>query len=86
MRRCDGAGLNREHDQSGKCADFAILEEDPYVADPIRLKDIRIWGTALSGNLQPVKICPWTRSVLSTVALATFIQDRIGPLPFRHSL
>jgi predicted amidohydrolase YtcJ len=39
--------------EPGKFADFAVLEEDPYAVDPIALKDIRIWGTALSGRLQP---------------------------------
>jgi len=39
--------------EPGKFADFAVLEEDPYAMDPIALKDIRIWGTALSGVLQP---------------------------------
>jgi predicted amidohydrolase YtcJ len=39
--------------EPGKFADFAVLEEDPYAADPIALKDIRIWGTALSGTLHP---------------------------------
>ncbi len=39
--------------EPGKFADFAILEEDPFEVDPMRLKDIRIWGTALSGRLQP---------------------------------
>ena len=39
--------------EPGKYADFAILDDDPYEVDPMRLKDIRIWGTALSGRLQP---------------------------------
>jgi len=39
--------------EPGKFADFAVLEEDPYTVDPIALKDIGIWGTALSGMLQP---------------------------------
>lgn len=37
----------------GKFADFAILDEDPYGIDPSRLRDIGVWGTALSGRLQP---------------------------------
>ena len=40
--------------EPGKCADFAVLDEDPYTVDSIALKDIGIWGTALSGRLQPV--------------------------------
>lgn len=39
--------------EPGKHADFAILEEDPFEVDPRRIRDIRIWGTALSGKLQP---------------------------------
>ncbi len=39
--------------EPGKFADFAILEEDPYEVDTARLKDIPVWGTALSGRLQP---------------------------------
>ena len=39
--------------EPGKFADFAILDEDPYEVDPMRLKDIGIWGTVLAGRLQP---------------------------------
>ena len=39
--------------EPGKFADFAILDEDPFNVDPMRLKDIGVWGTALSGRLQP---------------------------------
>ena len=41
--------------EPGKLADFAILEEDPFDVDAMALKDIKVWGTALSGKLQPVK-------------------------------
>ena len=37
--------------EPGKFADFAILEEDPYKVDPMKVKDIPVWGTALSGKL-----------------------------------
>lgn len=39
--------------EPGKWADFAVLDEDPYEVDPMRLKDIGVWGTALAGRLQP---------------------------------
>lgn len=39
--------------EPGKWADFTILDEDPFEVDPLRLKDISIWGTALAGRLQP---------------------------------
>lgn len=40
--------------EPGKFADFTILEQDPFEADPKTLKDIPIWGTVLGGRLQPV--------------------------------
>ena len=36
--------------ESGKMADFAVLEEDPYEVEPIRLKDIKVWGTVVGGT------------------------------------
>jgi predicted amidohydrolase YtcJ len=39
--------------EPGKLADFAVLEEDPFEVDPMKLKDIRIWGTVLGGRVQP---------------------------------
>lgn len=39
--------------EQGKFADFAILEEDPFDVEPTHLKDIPVWGTALSGKLFP---------------------------------
>lgn len=41
--------------EEGKFADFAILEEDPFEVDPKHIKDIPIWGTALSGTLFEAK-------------------------------
>lgn len=38
--------------EPGKLADFTILEEDPFEVDPMRLKDIKVWGTVLNGRVQ----------------------------------
>lgn len=37
--------------ESGKRADFAILEEDPLVVEPARLKDVPVWGTIIGGRV-----------------------------------
>jgi predicted amidohydrolase YtcJ len=37
--------------ECGKRADFCILDEDPLEADPMRLKDLRVRGTVLSGRV-----------------------------------
>ena len=37
--------------EPGKFADFAILEKDPFTVRPKRIKDVPVWGTALSGKL-----------------------------------
>jgi predicted amidohydrolase YtcJ len=35
----------------GKRADLCVLEDDPLAVDPMALKDVRIWGTMLSGRV-----------------------------------
>lgn len=37
--------------ECGKRADFCVLEDDPLARDPIELKDLRVWGTVLSGRV-----------------------------------
>ena len=37
--------------ECGKRADFAVLEDDPFVIAPNALKDVRVWGTVLSGRV-----------------------------------
>lgn len=39
--------------QTGKWADFTILEESPLDVDPRAIKDIKVWGTVLAGVKQP---------------------------------
>jgi predicted amidohydrolase YtcJ len=37
--------------EPGKFADFTVPEKDPHAVDPTQIKDIPVWGTALSGKL-----------------------------------
>jgi len=37
--------------EAGKFADFVILGDDPYKVKPTKIKDVKVWGTALSGRL-----------------------------------
>jgi len=36
--------------EAGKFADFAVLHDDPLEVDPMKLKDIGVWGTVLGGT------------------------------------
>jgi predicted amidohydrolase YtcJ len=36
--------------ECGKRADFCVMEDDPLEVDPTLLKDVRVWGTVLSGR------------------------------------
>ena len=38
----------------GKIANFTVLEDDPYAVDPIKLKDVPVWGTVFEGAVYPV--------------------------------
>jgi predicted amidohydrolase YtcJ len=35
--------------ETGKYADFVVLEDDPLTIEPRRLKDIAVWGTVIGG-------------------------------------
>ena len=37
--------------ECGKRADFCVLEDDPLSVEPMALKDVRVWGTVLSGRV-----------------------------------
>lgn len=37
--------------EQGKKADFAVLEDDPYEVDPVKLKDIGVLGTVMGGRV-----------------------------------
>ena len=39
--------------EPGKRADFAVLEDDPLSVEPMKIRDIGVWGTVLSGRKQP---------------------------------
>ncbi len=39
----------------GKLANFTILSANPVTSDPMKIKDIRIWGTVHEGRMLPVK-------------------------------
>ena len=41
--------------ETGKRADFAILEDDPLGVEPAALKDIAVWGTVVGGRVFPVE-------------------------------
>ena len=43
-------GLNdRGTLETGKRADIAVLEDDPLSVEPMKIKDIKVWGTVLGG-------------------------------------
>jgi predicted amidohydrolase YtcJ len=40
--------------EPGKLANFTILAENPVTSDPMRIKDIAVWGTVQEGRVLPV--------------------------------
>jgi len=41
---------------AGKLANFTILDDNPVTCDPMKIKDIKVWGTVVEGKKQPVGI------------------------------
>jgi predicted amidohydrolase YtcJ len=50
----------------GKLANFTILAENPLSVDPMKIKDIRLWGTVHEGRVLPV-----TRGVAAQAGIGT---------------
>ena len=42
----------------GKLANFTILGDNPVTIDPMKIKDIAVWGTMLEGRVQPAPAVP----------------------------
>ena len=42
----------------GKLANFTILADNPVTVEPMKIKDIRVWGTVNEGRVLPVKRGP----------------------------
>jgi hypothetical protein len=40
---------------SGKLANFTVLTDNPLTVDPMKIKDIRVWGTVHEGRVLPIK-------------------------------
>lgn len=40
--------------ETGKFADFTVLEQDPFQVDKLKIRDIPIWGTVVGGKVLPV--------------------------------
>lgn len=38
----------------GKIANFTVLEQNPYEVEPMKLKDVPVWGTVFEGRVFPV--------------------------------
>jgi hypothetical protein len=47
---------------SGKLANFTILGDNPVTCDPMKIKDIAVWGTVQEGRVLPVRPSPATAS------------------------
>lgn len=51
--------LKMEHEigsiVSGKLANFTILDENPVTCDPMKIREIAVWGTVHEGRLLPVQ-------------------------------
>jgi predicted amidohydrolase YtcJ len=44
--------------QTGKLANFTILGDNPVTSDPMKIKDIPVWGTVQEGRVLPVNRMP----------------------------
>ena len=49
--------------EPGKLANFTVLDDNPVTSDPMKIKEIQVWGTVQEGRVLPVNIsAPMKRS------------------------
>jgi len=63
----------------GKTADFTIFESDPLAADPMKLKDVPIWGTIFEGQVFPIKTTACNASASAAIAGHRLSHDLANP-------
>ena len=56
----------------GKLANFTILADNPVTCDPVKIKDIAVWGTVNEGRLLPV-----THAAAGQPPLGPVLDDRM---------
>ena len=44
--------------ESGKLADFTVLDRNPYEVDAAELPKIKVWGTVFEGQTHPAEVAP----------------------------
>jgi hypothetical protein len=69
---------------AGKFANFTILADNPVTIDPMKIKDIKVWGTVHEGRVLPVRRASEPRAsagAVDPVARATNEARADGDLP-----
>jgi hypothetical protein len=51
----------------GKLANFTILADNPVTIDPLKIKDIKVWGTVHEGRVLPVRRAAGTQASADAV-------------------
>ncbi|WP_108836580.1 amidohydrolase [Tateyamaria sp. Alg231-49] len=67
--------------ETGKRANFTILDSNPLNVDPMTIKDVKVWGTVMEGRVQPVDVSEKKASLMpptSTEASRTFAEASFG--------
>lgn len=59
----------------GKLANFTILGDNPVTCDPMKIKDIPVWGTVNEGRVLPVKRGETARAKLGPVVDAAALRS-----------
>jgi cytosine/adenosine deaminase-related metal-dependent hydrolase len=52
--------------EAGKLANMTVLAENPLKVDPVKMRDIAVWGTVMEGHVLPVGAAAKKRAFNST--------------------
>jgi len=70
----------------GKRANFTVLAANPLAVDPLKIRDIAVWGTVMEGRVLPVQRTPRKAEMRQTPAGGKTIAAEIARATLDHAL
>ena len=72
--------------EPGKRANFTILDDNPIAVDPMKIRDVKAWGTVMEGRVYPVEKVERKASLMPPVGGGSNIDADFARATLEHAL
>ena len=70
--------------EPGKRANFTVLDRNPLKVDPMKIRDVKVWGTVMEGRIQPVEATEKKASLMEPIPAGS--SRAFAEVSFQHAL